>query len=65
MPRYRVLETSYIGERIVEAGAEVEYDGRPGKNLEPIDKAAEKAKREAEATKPAAEPTGNQAVPLA
>lgn len=42
MPRYRVLETSYINDRIYNQGEEVEYDGRVSDNLEPIDKAAKK-----------------------
>ena len=41
MARYRVKELSYIHDRLYEAGAEIEYDGQPGTNLEPIDKAAE------------------------
>jgi hypothetical protein len=46
MPRYRVLEKSFIIDRIVEAGEEVEYDGWPGHNLEPLDAAAREKKRE-------------------
>jgi len=33
MPKYHVLEKSYINNRIVEAGEIVEYDGTPGGNL--------------------------------
>lgn len=36
MPKYRVLEKSLIGATIVEAGDEVEYDGLPSGNLEPL-----------------------------
>lgn len=36
MPKYRVLEKSLIGNQIVEAGEEVEYDGLPSGNLEPL-----------------------------
>jgi hypothetical protein len=46
MPRYRVLEKSFIIDRIVEAGEEVEYGGWPGHNLEPLDAAAREKKRE-------------------
>jgi hypothetical protein len=42
MAKYRVLETSYIGDRIVEAGTEVEFDHDPGFNVEPLDGAARK-----------------------
>lgn len=65
MPRYRVLATSYIGDRLCEPGQEVDYDGLPGSNLEPLDKAAEKAKKDAATKGPAPEPAGNQAVPIA
>lgn len=43
MARYRVLERSYINDRLVEAGEEVEFDGLPAHNLEPLDKAAKAA----------------------
>ena len=42
---YRVLETSFINGRLVQAGEKVEFDGKPGANLEPI-KAEKKAKDE-------------------
>jgi hypothetical protein len=48
MPRYKVLEKSYINNRIVEAGEEVDYDGLPSGNLEPLDKAGQKAAAEYE-----------------
>jgi hypothetical protein len=37
MPKYLVLEQSFINNTLVEAGAEVEYDGEPSGNLELID----------------------------
>ncbi len=37
MPRYRVTETSYFGDRIVPAGEEVEFDHDPGFNVHPLD----------------------------
>lgn len=50
MPRYKVLEKSYINNRIVEVGEEVEYDGLPAGNLEPLDKSGAKAAAEYEST---------------
>lgn len=49
MPRYRVNTRSFIGEHLIEAGGEVEYDGVPGTNLDPLDAAAKKAVTKAEA----------------
>jgi len=37
MPKYRVKELSLIGNELFQAGAEVEYDGLPADNLEPLD----------------------------
>lgn len=53
MPRYRVLEKSFLNNRIHEEGAEVEFDGNPGSNLEPLDAAARKAVAEYAAAKKA------------
>ena len=39
MPKYRVKELSLIGNELFQAGAEVEYDGLPAENLEPLDDA--------------------------
>lgn len=36
MAQYRVLTTSFINNSIQEEGAIVEYDGKPGSNLELI-----------------------------
>lgn len=44
MPRYRVTEQSFIGNRLVPAGETVDYDGLPGTNLEPLDDEAKAAK---------------------
>ncbi|MET1025701.1 MAG: hypothetical protein ABWY00_00930 [Dongiaceae bacterium] len=49
MPRYRVVETSFIGDRIHEVGQEIEFGAQPGTNLEPLDGAARKAVKAAEA----------------
>lgn len=52
MPKYRVLEKSLIGNAIFEAGAEVEYDGLPSGNLEPLcDNGRAKAAEAAAASK--------------
>lgn len=37
MAKYRVLTTSHIHNAIVEAGEIVEYDGKPGSNLELVE----------------------------
>jgi len=58
MAKFKVLEKSFIGGRIVEAGAvvEVEFtdDGRPGSNLAAIEEAdaAPKAKKKKAADSP-------------
>lgn len=36
MARYKVLEASFIENKLVEKGDEVEYTGEPGANLELI-----------------------------
>ncbi len=43
MAKYRVKEKSFIGNVLVEAGVEIEFDGTPSANLEPIDAPAKKA----------------------
>ncbi|WP_313707909.1 hypothetical protein [Atlantibacter hermannii] len=45
--KYRVLRLSFIGNQLLDEGAEVEYDGEPGSALEPINDAAEAAKKKA------------------
>lgn len=55
MPKYRVLQKSFIGNRIVEEGEEVDYDGEPSDNLGPIDKAAKKVVDSIDADAAAAE----------
>ena len=53
MPRYRVLEKSFIGNRLVQAGEEIDYEGEASSNLEPLDTpVGEPAKEPAEAGKP-------------
>jgi len=43
MAKYRVKEKSFINNTLCEAGEEIEFDGIPHANLEPLDKAGEKA----------------------
>lgn len=49
MPKYRVLEQSFINNVLVNLGDVIEFDGVPGSNLEPIDKAAKAAASSPEA----------------
>lgn len=46
--KYRILRLSFIGNQLLEAGAEIEYDGEPGSALEPMNDAAKAAKKKAE-----------------
>ncbi|MGC0818505.1 hypothetical protein WKH08_09670 [Pantoea agglomerans] len=46
--KYRVLRLSHIANQLWEPGSEVEYDGKPGTALEPINDAAKAAKAKAE-----------------
>ncbi len=43
MAKYRVKETSFINNVMCSPGDEIEFDGVPHANLEPIDAAARKA----------------------
>lgn len=52
MPQYRVLQKSFIGNRIVEEGEVIEYDGDASDNLELV----KKGKKAADA--PAADASG-------
>jgi hypothetical protein len=36
MPKYRVKELSLVGNELFQAGAEIEYNGLPAENLEPL-----------------------------
>lgn len=66
MAIYKVLERSYINDKIVEVGDEVEYDGLPSSNLEPIDASAKKAAKEADkVAKAAADAVTNAVVSAA
>jgi hypothetical protein len=38
MAQYRVLQTSFINNALVQEGEVVEFDGEPGSNLEPLKK---------------------------
>lgn len=46
--RYKILATSYINKQLLFVGDEVEYDGKPGSALEPINDAAKEAKKKAD-----------------
>jgi hypothetical protein len=56
MPQYRVLQKSFIGNRIVDEGEIVDYDGEPSDNLELVKKGKKAAESAADA--PAADQTG-------
>lgn len=43
MPKYRVLQTSFIGNSLVNEGDIVDYDGKAGDNLELLDKKSKSA----------------------
>lgn len=45
--KYKVIGSFYHADRMHGDGAEVEYDGEPGDNLEPINAEAKKAKERA------------------
>lgn len=49
MAKYRVLVTSYINSAIVQAGEVVDYDGKPGTNLELLEGDKSEAKPEVKA----------------
>ena len=66
MPKYRVLETSYIGNSLCQPGDIVEYDGEASGNLEgPVDEDGNvivaKPKRGNKAGEPASEPASEPA----
>ena len=44
MAQYRVLKTSYIDGRLREEGEIIEYTGKAGSNLEPLDRSGRKAR---------------------
>jgi hypothetical protein len=47
MPRYRLNARSFIKGSLQDAGAEVDFDGVPGSNLDPLDDEARAAKEAA------------------
>lgn len=63
MAKYRVLTKSFINNAIVEAGELVDYDGKPGSNLELVegDKPEAKSKGKAKGAAPAAPEAGGDA----
>jgi hypothetical protein len=46
-PKYRVVGSFYHEDVMHQDGAEVDYDGTPGENLEPLNAEAKKAKERA------------------
>lgn len=46
--KYRILRQSFIGNRLLNEGDEVDYEGEPGSALEPLNDAARKAKGKVE-----------------
>jgi hypothetical protein len=49
MAKYKVLEVSFINNTIVKVGEIVEYDGKPGVNLEPVGKEKKESAEPADA----------------
>ncbi|CCK12162.1 FIG00640468: hypothetical protein [Cronobacter sakazakii 680] len=47
--KYRILRLSFIGNQLLDEGAEIEYDGEPGSALEPLNDAAKAAKKKSRA----------------
>lgn len=47
MAKYRVRQTSFLDNKLVQEDDIVDYDGVPHENLEPLDKPAEQAAQEA------------------
>ena len=45
MPKYRITAESFIDNRLVKAGEEVETDATPGTHWEPLDKKAPEGKK--------------------
>lgn len=59
MPKYKVLAKSFINNSIVEEGDIVEYDGKPGSNLELIeDDKPKRGKKAVEAEESSKEQAG-------
>lgn len=49
MPKYRITALSFIDNRLVKEGEEIETDAIPGPHWEPLDKKAEKISADAAA----------------
>lgn len=62
MKKYRVLVRSFIGGSLVEPGAVIEYDGKPGSNLELVKEEKRKpAGKAAESVEETTDDSGGQA----
>lgn len=48
MPKYEVLEKSFIDNHLVDVGTVIDFDGLPGRNLKPLDAEGEAKVVEAE-----------------
>ena len=44
-PRYRLTESAYIDDQLLEPGAEISYEGIPGHHMDPLDDVAREMKR--------------------
>lgn len=62
MAQYKVLVTSYINNRLCQPGEVIEFTGKPGSNLQKVEKKAAKAEKPAEA--PAADEPAADADPV-
>ncbi|AQW29125.1 hypothetical protein JK151_08870 [Ralstonia syzygii subsp. celebesensis] len=49
MPRYRINELSFIDNKLVQPGDEIDSDATPSPHWEPLDKPGEKARAAADA----------------
>jgi hypothetical protein len=62
MAKYRVMEKSFINNALVEEGTEIEFDGEPGPNLQPLSK--KRSAASSDSTTPADAGTGGNTDPL-
>lgn len=52
MPRYRLEEAHYLGDRYFEAGAVVDWSGAPGKHMTPVEEIARQRKDDYDRSRP-------------
>lgn len=65
MKSYRVLKKSFIGGSLRQVGEIVDFDGKPGSNLELIGGKSERRSRGAEPADPAPAPEAAPEIPAA